>query len=156
VSEDSRQLDEARARAGDLIAMIDALGADVGVEDIQRAALIELTPAATQAVFNLGCLTLTNMDCMAAILSGCCSEERISMFANFFRPMPESAPKALARRPRRPRLTAADRARAATEWLNGPAWTIVDPDPSPSPTEGAPDVRRAAGRHPGGRPSWLA
>jgi len=70
--------DEARARAGDLIAMIDALGADVGVEDIQRAALIELTPAATQAVFNLGCLTLTNMDCMAAILSGCCSEERIS------------------------------------------------------------------------------
>ena len=38
--------------------MIDALGADVGVEDIQRAALIELTPEATQAVFNLGCLVL--------------------------------------------------------------------------------------------------
>ncbi len=76
--------DEARARAGDLVAMIDALGADVGVEDIQRAALIELTPEATQAVFNLRSLVLMNLDALTAILMGSCSQERIAMFAHLW------------------------------------------------------------------------
>jgi len=82
--------DGARARAGDLVAMIDALGADVGVEDIQRAALMELTPEATQAVFNLGCLALMNMDALTAILSGSCSKERIAMFANLWSTTPRA------------------------------------------------------------------
>jgi hypothetical protein len=56
-----------------------------------------------------------NVDALTAILAGCCSEERIAMFANLGPMM--SAPKAPVRRPRRPRHTAADRARLATEWL---------------------------------------
>jgi hypothetical protein len=89
--------DGARARAGDLVAMMDALGTAVDAEDIERAALVPLSPEAVQAVFNLGCLALMNMDTITAILAGCCSEERIAMFANLG--LVVSAPKAPARRP---------------------------------------------------------
>jgi hypothetical protein len=144
VSEDSRQLDEARARAGDLVSLLDILGEAVDADVIERAALVPLSPEAVQAVFNLGCLALMNMDTITAILAGCCSEERIAMFASLGPVM--SVPKVPARRPRRPsrpRPTAADRARLATEWLADglpvESRRVRDPQgPRPDDPAGAP------------------
>jgi hypothetical protein len=64
--------------------MIDALGTAVDAEVIERAALVPLSPEAVQAVFNLGCLALMNMDALTAILMGSCSQERIAMFAHLW------------------------------------------------------------------------
>lgn len=127
------RIETAKVRAGDLIALIDTLGTAVDAEDIERAALVPLSPEAVQAVFTLGCLALMNLDTLTAILAGCCSEERIAMFARLGPMM--SVPKVPVRRPRRPRPTAAERrAQAATAWLAGPAWEIVDgPEPEPGP-----------------------
>jgi hypothetical protein len=132
MGEDSRQLDEARARAGDLVSLLDILGEAVDGEMIQRAALVPLSPTATQAVFDLGCLALINMDALTAILAGCCSEERIAMFASLGPMMSAPTP---VRRPRRP--TAAERDQAAAAWLAGPAWEL-GPESEPSPGGGAP------------------
>ena len=134
------RLDEARARAGDLVALLDLLGQDVTAEDIQRAALVPMSPEAVQAVLNLGHMIGMHHDALAAVLNGRCPAEWIAMFANVVWP---STPKAQPRRrPRRP--TAAERrAQAATEWLAGPAW-VVDPavpgafDPIELPNEGCP------------------
>ena len=94
------RLGEAESRASALVSLIDALGADATAEDIERASLVPLLPAAAQAAFNVAVLALMQMDTLAAILAGSCSEERIEMLANFVWPM-SAAPKARARRPRR-------------------------------------------------------
>jgi hypothetical protein len=130
MSDNTPDIDTARGRAAALVALIDALGAGVDAEVIERAALVPLTDQAAQAAFNLGCGILMQMDTLTAILMGACSE-RIAMFAS----LGPSAPKALARRPRRPRPTAAERDQAAAAWLAGPAWDIVD---SPERFSGQP------------------
>jgi hypothetical protein len=119
----AERLDEARARAGDLVALLDLLGQDVTAEDIERAALVPMSPAAMAACLNLGHMVLMNLDSLAAVLNGHCPAEWIATFANVAWPM--SAPRVRPRRPRRPRPTAAERrAQAATAWLAGPAWEI--------------------------------
>jgi len=82
VSDNTPDIDTARGRAAALVALIDALGADVDAEVIERAALVPLTDQAAQAAFNLGCGILMQMDTLTAILTGFCSQERIAMFAN--------------------------------------------------------------------------
>jgi hypothetical protein len=124
MSDNTPDIDTARGRSAALVALIDALGAGVDAE------VVPLTDQAAQAAFNLGCGILMQMDTLTAILMGACSE-RIAMFAS----LGPSAPKALARRPRRPRPTAAERDQAAAAWLAGPAWDIVD---SPERFSGQP------------------
>jgi hypothetical protein len=54
----------------------------VVAEVIHAASLVSLTDQAAQAVFNLGCVVLMNLDALTAILTGSCSQERIAMFAD--------------------------------------------------------------------------
>jgi hypothetical protein len=93
-----KNVDDARVRAGALVGLIDLLGQGVVAEDIERASLVPLTDQAVQAAFNVACALLMNLDCLTAILGGCCPEERIAFFASLV----PSALKAPAR-PRRPR-----------------------------------------------------
>jgi hypothetical protein len=88
------RLDEARARAGDLVALLDLLGQDVTAEDIQRAALVPMSPAAMQAVLNLGHMIGMHHDALTAILAGRCPAEWIATFSNVAWPMsaPPSVP----------------------------------------------------------------
>jgi hypothetical protein len=68
------RLDAARVRASALVSLMDALvGVDVGVEDIQRADLFQLSPAGVQATLNVAYMALMQMDTLAAILAGACS-----------------------------------------------------------------------------------
>ena len=114
------RFDEARARAGDLVALLDLLG-HVTAEDIQRAALVPMSPAAMQAVLNLGHMIGMHHDALTAILAGRCPAEWIATFSNVAWPMsaPKPRPRRRPRRPRRP--TAAER---ATQWLEGPDQVI--------------------------------
>jgi hypothetical protein len=128
----AERLEEARQRVSDMLATAAVLGTEIVPEEISRAALVPIPPVGEFFAALLANSALRSFEGVARILAGLGDDRVIAMF------MDQINASTPVRRPRRPRPTAADRARAATAWLNGPAWTIVDPDPNPSSTEGAP------------------
>jgi len=115
-----------------MLAVAAALGAHIGPDEISRAALVPLPPAGEFIAAVLANCAIRNFEGVARILSGLGDDRALATFMGEV-----DSPKALpAHRARRDR--AAERARRAEEWLAGPAWEIVDPDPNPSPTEGSP------------------
>lgn len=124
----------AKLRVTDMLAIADALEIPIGLEEVRSAALVALPPAAER--FAAWALNMAQQNMWAAtlILAG-----PDALGIDFASLEEKSSPKALpAHRPRRPRPSAADRARATEEWLAGPAWDIVDPDRNSYPTDGAP------------------
>jgi len=94
------------------------------------ASLVSLPPVGEFIAAMLANCALRNFEGVARILAGLGDDKVLDQI--------DASKMTPVRRPRRPSPTAADRAQAAAAWLAGPAWTIVDPDPNPSPTEGAP------------------
>jgi hypothetical protein len=131
----AERLEEARSRASTMLSLADVLEAEVGPEEIRRAALVPVSEVAERFVAMLAACARENFEAIARVLAGLGSDEGITFIMNKL----DSMSLAPVRRPRRPRPTAAaERARRAAEWLAGPAWTIVDPDPNTSPDGGAP------------------
>jgi hypothetical protein len=120
-----------------MLALAHALGAEIGPEEISRAALVPIPPVGEFLASLMANSALMHFEGLARVLAGL-GDNRV--IAPFMSDEVDSMKMAPARRPRRPRLTAAERrARRATAWLAGPAWTIVDgPEPEPSPDGGAP------------------
>jgi hypothetical protein len=126
------RLEEARQRVSDMLAVAAVLGVEIGPEEISRAVLVPIPPVAEFFAELLANSARRDLEAVARILAGLGDDKVLAMA--------EVDPTKMVpvHRPRRPRPTAAERARRATEWLNGPARDIADADPNPSPTEGAP------------------
>ena len=129
----AERLEEARSRASKMLALAHVLGAVIEPAEIQEAALVPLPPAGAFIGAVLINCAGRNFEGVARILAGLGDERALATFMGEV-----DSPKALPAPRRRSRPTAADRARRAAEFLAGPAWQIVDPDPNPFPTEGAP------------------
>jgi len=130
----AERLDEARSRASTMLSLADVLEAEVGPEEIRRAALVPVSEVAERFVAKLAACARENLEAIARVLAGLGSDEGITFIMNKI----DSMSLAPVRRPRRPRPTAAaERARRATEFLAGPAWEL-GPEPEPPPDGGAP------------------
>jgi hypothetical protein len=129
----AERLEEARSRTSTMLAVAAALGAAIGPEEISRAALVPLPPVGEFFAAALAHRALESFEAVARILAGLGDNQVIAPFMDV-----DSTKMLPTHRPRRPRPTAADRARQATEWLNGPARDIVDPDLNLFPTEEGP------------------
>jgi hypothetical protein len=99
VDQDQQKLEAAKRSASSLVSVIDLLGEAVTPTDIQRAALVPLSPLAVQAVFNLACAALANLDGVAAVLAGRCPDQVLELLADFQVPPADMSP--LGRRSRR-------------------------------------------------------
>jgi hypothetical protein len=126
----TERLEEARFRASKLLAMVDLLEVEISPEVIREAALVPISPEAER--FGAWALNLArvNIQAVVLVLAGQAPDAVITEIMNAV-----DSPKALPAR--RPRSTAADRARRADEWLAGPAREL-GPEPEPSPDGGAP------------------
>jgi hypothetical protein len=125
----AERLEEARQRVSDMLAVAAVLGAEIGPEEISRAVLVPIPPVAEFFAELLANSARRDLEAAARILAGLGDDRVIARFMADEVVVP-------AHRPRRPRPTAVERARQATEWLAGPAWQIVDPDLNSFPTEG--------------------
>jgi hypothetical protein len=125
----AERLEEARSRVSKMLALASALGAEVGPEEISRAALVPIPPIGEFLAALLANSALMSFEGVARILAGL-GDNRV--IAPFMSDEVDSTKMTPARRPRRPRPTAVDRARLAAAWLAGPAWEL-GPEPEPSP-----------------------
>jgi hypothetical protein len=128
----AERLEEARQRVSDMLAVAAVLGAEIGPEEISRAALVPIPPVGEFFAALLANSALRSFEGVARILAGLGDDRVIAMF------MDQVNASTPVRRPRRPRPTAAvERARRATEFLAGPAWEL-GPEPEPPLDGGAP------------------
>jgi hypothetical protein len=126
----TERLEEARSRASKMLALAAVLGAEIGPEEISRAALVPIPPVGEFLAALLANAALRYFEGLARVLAGLGDNAVISPFLDV-----ASTKMTPARRPRRP--TAAERDQAAAAWLAGPAWEL-GPEPEPSPDGGAP------------------
>jgi hypothetical protein len=130
----AERLEEARQRVSNMLALAAVLGAEVGPEEISRAALVPIPPIGELLAALMANAALRYFEGLARVLAGLGDDRVIAPFM----PAEVDSTKMLpARRPRRPRPSVAERDQAAAAWLAGPAWEL-GPEPEPSPDGGAP------------------
>jgi hypothetical protein len=122
----AERLEEARSRASKMLALASALGAEVGPEEISRAALVPIPPIGEFLAALMANAALRYFEGLARIIAGL-GDDRV--IAPFMVDEVDSTKMTPARRPRRPRPTAADRARAATEWVSKSSLSVVTKPP---------------------------
>jgi len=107
----------ARQRVSDMLALADVLGAEIGPEEIRKAALVPVSEVATRFAVMLAACARENLEAIARVLAGLGDDAIITLIMKGIDSI-DSIKVARVRRPRRPSPTAAERARLATEWLS--------------------------------------
>ena len=128
----AERLGEARQRVSDMLAVAAVLGAEIGPEEISRAALVPLPPVGQFFAELLANSARRDLEAVARILAGLGDDRVIARFMADEVDLTKMIP---THRRRRPRPSVAERDQAAAAWLAGPAWEL---GPEPSPDGGAP------------------